>query len=68
MRARLVNDEIWLEMHVLVDGSIPVTQAHDAVTRFEKELDRSMSSHRLRISSHIEPAEHNRAHPEGHQA
>ena len=43
MRARLVNDEIWLEMHVLVDGSIPVTEAHDAVTRFEKELDRSMS-------------------------
>ena len=68
MCARLVNDEIWLEMHVLVDGSIPVTRAHDAVTRFEKELDRSMSRHRLRISSHIEPVEHNRAHPEGHQA
>lgn len=65
-RARLINDEIWLEMHVLVDGAISVTQAHDAVTRFERALDREMAGHRLRISSHIEPAEHLRAHPEGH--
>ncbi len=66
MRARLVNDEIWMEMHVLVDGSIPVTEAHDAVTRLEEALSRAMSRHRLRISSHIEPAEHTEAHSHGH--
>lgn len=66
IRPRLVNDEIWLELHVLVDGRIPVTEAHAAVTRFELALDRTMSGHRLHISSHIEPAEHNHAHPDGH--
>ena len=66
LRARLVNDEIWLEMHVLVKGDIPVTEAHDAVTHFELALDQAMASHRLRISSHIEPVEHHLAHPEGH--
>lgn len=66
-RARLVDNEIWLEMHVLVDGGTSVTEAHDHVTRFEQALDRAISSHRLRISSHIEPAEHNHAHPDGHK-
>ncbi len=65
-RARLLNDEIWLEMHVLVDGKISVMEAHDAVTRFEENLDKAMSSYRLRISSHIEPLEHGHAHPDGH--
>lgn len=66
MRPRLVNDEIWLELHVLVDGRIPVTEAHDAVTQFELALDRALSKHRLHINSHIEPVEHNHAHPKGH--
>ncbi len=66
LRARSLNDEIWLEMHVLVQGGISVTEAHEAVTRFEQDLDRKLSRYRLRISSHIEPAEHNLAHPDGH--
>ncbi len=65
-RARLISDEIWLEMHVLVDGSIPVTEAHDAVTEFERALEQAMSGHRLHVVSHIEPVEHEGAHPEGH--
>ena len=67
MRPRLVNDEIWLELHVLVDGHIPVTEAHDAVTQFELALDQTMSGHRMHITSHIEPVEHNHAHPKGHE-
>ncbi len=67
MRPRLVNDEIWLELHVLVDGDIPVTEAHDAVTQFELCLDQIMSGHRMHITSHIEPVEHNHAHPQGHE-
>ncbi len=65
-RARLLSDEIWLEMHVLVDGSIPVAEAHDAVTEFEKSLDQAMPDFRLHVVSHIEPVEHDRAHPDGH--
>jgi cation diffusion facilitator family transporter len=66
MRARLVDGEIWLEMHILVDGKISVTEAHEAVTLFEQTLDQTMSGHRLRVSSHIEPIEHHHDHPEGH--
>ncbi len=66
LRARVLNDEIWLEMHVLVDGKISVTEAHDAVTDFEDKLDHALSHYRLRISSHIEPLEHGHAHPDGH--
>ena len=66
-RARLLSDEIWLEMHVLVDGSIPVAEAHNAVTEFEQSLDQAVPDHRVRVISHIEPIEHDRAHPSGHQ-
>lgn len=66
LRGRVINDEIWLEMHVLVDGGIPVTNAHDAVTRFEKALNKAMANHHVRVNSHIEPSEHQQAHPQGH--
>jgi len=66
-RARLLSDEIWLEMHVLVDGSIPVAEAHNAVTEFEQSLDQAVPDHRVRVISHVEPIEHDRAHPSGHQ-
>ncbi len=66
LRARLLNDEIWVELHVLVDGECTVRKAHDAVTLFEQRLDQMMSGYRLRISSHIEPLDHGEAHPDGH--
>jgi cation diffusion facilitator family transporter len=66
LRAREVDDEVWLQMHVLFDGKISVAEAHQAVTDFEKCLEQTLVDCRLRISSHIEPAEHDQAHPEGH--
>ncbi len=66
VRARQVNDEIWLEMHVLVGGGTSVNDAHSAVTRFEEKLRQDFPEYRLRINSHIEPLDHARAHPAGH--
>lgn len=66
LRAREVDDEVWLQMHVLFDGKISVAEAHRAVTAFEHSLEQTLSDCRLRIISHIEPAEHDQAHPEGH--
>jgi cation diffusion facilitator family transporter len=66
VRARRVNDEIWLEMHVLVRGSTSVVDAHSAVTRFEEALRSDFPDFRLHVNSHIEPLDHARAHPKGH--
>ncbi len=66
--ARQINDEIWLEMHVLVKGTTSVLEAHAAVTQFEDSLRQAFPDYRLRINSHIEPLDHERAHPKGHLA
>lgn len=66
VRARQVNDEIWLEMHVLVTGGTSVNAAHSAVTQFEEKLRQDFPEYHLRINSHIEPLDHARAHPTGH--
>jgi cation diffusion facilitator family transporter len=66
VRARQINDEIWLEMHVLVRGTNTVTEAHAAVTKFEEQLRLSFPEYRVRINTHIEPLDHARAHPAGH--
>jgi cation diffusion facilitator family transporter len=66
VRARQINDEIWLEMHVLMRGSTTILDAHAAVTQFENELRSDFPEYRLRINSHIEPLDHARDHPKGH--
>lgn len=66
LRFRKVNDEIWVEVHVLVPGEFSVSEAHARVDRVENAIRHRFEGQPVRITSHVEPADHESAHPEGH--
>lgn len=66
LRCRRINKQIWVEVHVLLPGSLSTDAAHERVTRVEEELNARFARYDVHITSHIEPLEHDAAHPEGH--
>lgn len=66
LRCRQVNDEIWVDVHLLVPGESTTLEAHGRVTRAEQSLRALFPADTLHITSHIEPADHTAAHPHGH--
>jgi cation diffusion facilitator family transporter len=67
LRCRLVNDELWVDVHVLVPGEMPAGEAHRAVSQLEEAVHSLFPSQRVHVTSHIEPADHEAAHPGGHR-
>lgn len=67
LRHREANDAAWIEVHVLVPGSIDVAEAHARVTAIERRLREVFPRYQVTVTSHIEPARHDRAHPSGHK-
>lgn len=66
LRHRLVNDVRWVELHVLVPGDTPLDEAHERATKVELALVNLFDGEKLHVTSHIEPCEHDEAHPDGH--
>jgi cation diffusion facilitator family transporter len=66
LRCRQINDELWVDVHLLVPGELPTAEAHARVTQAEQSIRDLFSSSRIHITSHAEPAEHTAAHPGGH--
>jgi cation diffusion facilitator family transporter len=69
LRCRQVNDAVWMEVHMLVPGGISIEEAHRRVTVVEEQLKADFGDQVLQITSHIEPRDHDAAHPRGaHEA
>ncbi|MBN2489373.1 MAG: cation transporter [Planctomycetes bacterium] len=66
LRCRRLNDEIWIDVHLLVPGALATVDAHHAVTDVEEAVRRRFAADRVHMTSHIEPAEHEVGHPDGH--
>jgi len=66
LRCRRLNDEIWVDVHVLVGGDEPMVAAHGKVTQMEDSIRRLFPRDRVHVTSHIEPVDHEAAHPGGH--
>jgi divalent metal cation (Fe/Co/Zn/Cd) transporter len=62
----VVNDEVWIEVHVLVPSTQSVAEAHHAITGVENQIRESFPGEKVHITTHIEPAAHETDHPEGH--
>lgn len=67
VRCRRVNDQLWIDLHLLVPGDESVHAAHERVTAVEQAIRGRFGGRPVHITSHIEPAEHERAHPGGHR-
>ena len=67
LRCREINDQFFIDVHLLIAGAVPIAEAHARATQVEESLGKLFPEDRVRIASHIEPAEHETAHPTGHE-
>ena len=54
LRTRIVGREVFLDLHILVDSHLNITQAHDISEELENTLHRQISRP-VNITVHIEP-------------
>jgi cation diffusion facilitator family transporter len=61
VRHRRINDEVWIDYHLLFPGDLPLTEAHARSHAVEDRLDALFSADAVHVTAHLEPL----AHPHG---
>lgn len=67
VRHRRVEHTLWIDCHLLFPDAMPVAEAHRRTTRVEEALEARFPDDDVNVTAHLEPAAHERAHPEGHR-
>ena len=67
LRHRQTDNVMWIELHVLLPDEMANAEAHRRVTEVEKSMKDHFPDYVVHITTHVEPASHDRAHPEGHE-
>lgn len=67
LRHRRVNDQVFIEMHLLFPSELTIHRAHAVAHEIEERIRAHFPRDEVFVTSHLEPEEHERAHPEGHQ-
>lgn len=58
LRHRRINDHVWIEVHLLFEGPISLTEAHQRATRLEAGLRTLFPRDRVLVTTHLEPVSH----------
>lgn len=66
LRLRRVYNRVWVEVHLLMPGSLSVQDAHQQACLVESNIKSLFSQDQVTITSHLEPKDHEHHHPEGH--
>ncbi len=66
LRCRKINNQIWIDVHVLVPGELSTLEAHGRVTQVETSLEELFPKYIVIVTSHVEPDDHEAVHPGGH--
>ena len=67
LRHRQVENVIWIDVHLLLPGELPLEEAHRRVTSVEANIRKALPHGQVQIASHLEPSDHLSAHPDGHE-
>lgn len=67
VRHRRVNDQVWVEYHLLFPEDMSITEAHHRSHRVEEAVSRLFPQDDVHVTAHLEPVAHDTYHPEGHQ-
>jgi cation diffusion facilitator family transporter len=67
LKWRRINDEIWIDTHLLVPGELTTIQAHTRASEVESRIRSRFPEDRVHVLSHVEPEDHESAHPGGHE-
>ncbi|QDV06105.1 Ferrous-iron efflux pump FieF [Planctomycetes bacterium Poly30] len=68
VRHRRVNDQIWLEQHLLMEDDLSLVEAHDRASQIEAEQRALFPQSHVQITSHLEPVTHDHADDVPHDA
>lgn len=66
LRHRRVNDTLWIEVHLLFDGKLPLQEVHRRATILEVRMIKSFPADKVNVMTHLEPTKHLEAHPLNH--
>jgi cation diffusion facilitator family transporter len=66
VRHRRVDDQRWIEYHLLFPDELTLSVAHERSHVVEERLKSRFGSDISIVTAHLEPRAHDRAHPRGH--
>jgi cation diffusion facilitator family transporter len=66
LRHRQAESTIWIEFHALLHHALSLEEAHERITIVESAIRQLFPDRQLYITSHLEPSDHEEAHPEGY--
>ncbi len=66
VRHRSNGDQRWIEYHLLFDGAMTLEEAHELSHDVEDRITAHFDNETVVITAHLEPSEHDEAHPQGH--
>ena len=61
LRHRRVNDQMWIEQHLLMPDHLTLVEAHDRASEIEALQRALFPKSRVQITSHLEPVTHRHA-------
>jgi cation diffusion facilitator family transporter len=65
LRHRSGGNVIWVEVHLLLTGSMTLESAHASATALEKKIEHALAGRPVVVTTHLEPIElHWQHHPE----
>lgn len=66
LRHRRVNDHLWIDIHLLFEGNMPLYDAHQRATQVEMRIIEHFPKDIVHVNTHLEPQAHQAAHPAEH--
>jgi cation diffusion facilitator family transporter len=66
LRHRRVNDQVYVDAHLLLPGRLSLEEAHHRASEVEARMAALFPEDRVWMTSHLEPEEHEAVHPGGH--
>jgi cation diffusion facilitator family transporter len=67
LRHRRVNDQLYVDAHLLLAGRLSLEEAHRRASEVERRVGALFPADRVWMTSHLEPEEHEAVHPDGHR-
>jgi cation diffusion facilitator family transporter len=68
LRHRRVNDQVWIEVHLLFPPALSITEAHAHATAVEADIRALFPKDDVLVTSHLEPDTHEHDHPAAEHA
>lgn len=67
VRHRRSGDQVWIEYHLMFPGDMSIHEAHARAHRVEDRITTLFPDDEVHVTAHLEPRQHDEAHPDEHR-